>query len=89
MEENKIFLNESQFTNLVKNGFIKYNNIELTFDKSNIKTLCKGEILEKTYPDWSGNIIFKIALQDIEFDMINEILKRSPIFSDLSGNFLN
>jgi hypothetical protein len=89
MDEKRILLNESTFTNLCKMGFLKDGNIQLNFTSNEIATLCKGEILEKTYNDWSGNIIFKFALQDIGFEIINEILKRSPIFSDLTGNFLN
>ena len=89
MKENRILLNESSFTSLVKKGFIIYDGIEVSLYKSDISNLCKGEIVEKIHTDWTGDIIFKLALQDIGFDVINEILKRSPLFNDLAGNFLN
>ena len=89
MEEKRISLSEALFTNICKMGFIKDGNFQLDFTSNEIKTLCRGEILEKIYNDWSGNIIYKILLKDIGFEMINEILKRSPIYADLAGNFLN
>lgn len=89
MEEKRISLSEALFTNICKMGFIKDGNFQLNFTSNEIKTLCKGEILEKTYNNWGSNISYKFALQDLGFEMINEILKRSPIYSDLAGNFLN
>jgi len=89
MEEKRISLSEALFTNICKMGFIKDGNFQLNFTSNEIKTLCKGEILEKTYNNWGSNINYKFALQDLGFEMINEILKRSPIYSDLAGNFLN
>ena len=85
--ERRILLTEGMFTGICKMGFLKDGNTQLNFTSNEIATLCKGEILEKTYNDWTENIIFKFVLQDIGFEMINEILKRSPIFGDLSGSF--
>ena len=85
--ERRILLTEGMFTGICKMGFLKDGNTQLNFTSNEIVTLCKGEILEKTYNDWTENIIFKFVLQDIGFEMINEILKRSPIFGDLSGSF--
>lgn len=91
--EKRISLNEAMFTSLCKRGYwvdhINGQNIEIPFNSRELSTVCKGEILDKIYSDWNGNIIFKFALQDIGFDTINEILKRSPLFADLAGNFLN
>ena len=87
MEEKRISLSEALFTNICKMGFIKDGNFQLDFTSNEIKTLCRGEILEKTYNNWGSNINYKFGLQDLGFEMINEILKRSPIYSDLSGNF--
>ena len=93
MSEKRILLSEPMFTFLCKRGSwidqVNGKNVELSLSSREIATLCKGEILDKVYVDWSGDLIFKFALQDIGFDTINEILKRSPLFADLAGNFLN
>ena len=83
MKENRILLNESTFTNLCKSGFFTYNSREtgrdeISFTRLDIKSLAKGEIIEKNV----GNL-YKFALQDIGFDLIKEIIKRSPIYSEL------
>jgi len=87
--ENRISLNEAMFTNLCKMGYIKDGNNQLTFTSTEIAKICKGEILEKNIENWGEINNYKFLLQDIGFDLINEILKRSPIYSDLAGNFLN
>jgi hypothetical protein len=88
--ERKILLTEGMFTGLCKMGSMKVeNDIQISFTSREITQLCKGEVLDKSVIGWTENINFKFALQDIGFDMINEILKRSPLFGDLAGNFLN
>jgi hypothetical protein len=54
-------------------------------NRNDIRTLVKGEIL--TIPVDEED--FKIALQDIGFTMIREILKRSPLFSELAEEITN
>ena len=83
MKENRISLNESSFTNLCKSGFYTYSSKEtgrdeISFTKMDIRKLSKGEIIEKNV----GNI-YKFAVQDIGFDLIKEIVKRSPLYSEL------
>lgn len=88
MNEKRILLSESNFSQLTKIGNFQIGNYSVQFDKNDIRTLCKGEIIEKTGVDWTDTT-YKFMLQDIGFDNINEILKRSPIFSELANNFLN
>jgi len=83
MKENRISLTEAAFTNLCKKGsFIiedSYGRSDIPFTTQQIKSLIKGEILEIKSMD--GMIINNLILQDIGFDKINEILKRSPVYS--------
>ncbi len=91
MKEIRILLNEKTFTNLCKMGF--YTAVEnnskndLYFTKEDIKLLATGKVVTKEASYEQTNWLF--MLQDIGFDIITEILKRSPIYADLSGNFLN
>lgn len=88
MKEIRMVLNETTFTHLCKNGYIRHqssssgiNNVNFT--KSDIKTLCDGEIVEKKVDD----DILKFALQDLGLDYIREIVKRSPIYSEVAIEF--
>lgn len=86
--EKRIVLTESMFTGICKRGFIQVDtDNQLSFTSREIAQLCQGKILDKEVAGWSENINYKFILQDIGFDMINEILKRSPLFGELSGNF--
>ena len=78
-------LNESMFTNICKHGFIRHQSTlsgtyDISFTRIDIKHLCKGEVLEKQTDD----AVLKLALQNIGSDLIREIVKRSPIYSELS-----
>lgn len=78
-------LNEGMFTNICKHGFVKHQSTlsgtyEVRFTRLDIKHLCKGDILEKDTDD----AVLKFALQDLGLDLIREIVKRSPIYSELS-----
>jgi hypothetical protein len=78
-------LNEAMFTNICKHGFIRHQSTlsgtyDISFTRIDIKHLCKGEVLEKQTDD----AVLKLALQDIGSDLIREIVKRSPIYSELS-----
>ena len=77
------------FTSLAKKGFLMDGNVQLQLTTRELALLCQGKILEKQHIDWNGTIEYRLAMQDIGFEMINEILKRSPIFSELAGNFTN
>jgi len=78
-------LNESMFTNICKHGFIKHQSTlsgtyDVRFTRIDIKQLCTGEVLEKEADDAT----LKFGLQDLGLDLIREIVKRSPIYSELS-----
>jgi hypothetical protein len=78
-------LNESMFTNICKHGFIRHQSTlsgtyDISFTRIDIKHLCKGEVLEKQTDD----AVLKLALQDIGSELIREIVKRSPIYSELA-----
>lgn len=83
MQEKRILLTETSFTNLCKSGFIVYSSPEngrdeISITKLEIKRLANGEIIEKNI----GNF-YKIALQDLGLELIKEIIKRSPLYSEL------
>jgi hypothetical protein len=83
MNEYRILLNEITFTNICKSGYLSYqgkfgkNDINIT--KLDLRKLSAGEIITKDYTDE----VVKIALQDIGLELIKEIIKRSPIYSDM------
>ncbi len=83
--EIRTLLNEVMFTNICKNGFIKHKSkisgtYDVRFTKVDIKNLSTGEILEKDVDDAK----LKFMLEDIGIEIIKEVIKRSPIYSDLS-----
>jgi hypothetical protein len=84
-KEIKASLNESMFNNLCKHGFIKHQSTlsgvyEISFTRLDIKHLCTGDVVEKQTDD----AILKFGLQDIGSELIREIVKRSPIYSELA-----
>ncbi len=84
-KEIRTVFTESSFTSLCKNGFLIHNStlsgkIQVDFTSLDIKTLISGKILEIELDD----VVLKFILQDLGFEMIKEILKRSPIYSNLS-----
>ena len=84
MKENRILLTEATFTNLCKIGyFTTSDRHDIYFSKEDIINLSNGKIIEN---ETTGSM-YKFALQDIGFSLIKEILKRSPIFSELANNF--
>jgi hypothetical protein len=83
MKEIRILLNEATFTNLCKSGFVRYNHPEtgrhdIPISKEEIKSMTKGNILDK---ESDGH--FRIAIGDFGIDNIKEIIKRSPLYSQL------
>ena len=89
MEKNKeirILFTEESFTNLCKTGFIKHKSptigtFDIHFYKQDIISLTKGEVITKDI----DTELFKFMLQDIGIEMIREIIKRSPIYYELSN----
>lgn len=84
-KEIRTTLTESSFTGLCKNGYVKHQSTlsgayDIRFTKNDMKHLCQGDIIEKVTDD----SILKFAIQDIGKDLIREIVKRSPIYSELS-----
>lgn len=82
MKEIRIVLTESMFTNICKNGFLKNGTHDISFNKNDIKSLASGNILDKE----SDDSLFRFILQDIGKETIIEIVKRSPIYSDIAYN---
>ncbi len=87
MKEIRNSLNEVAFTNICKHGFIKHQSslsgsYDVKFNKNDIIELCSGSIVEKETDD----AILKFALQDLGLDIIREVVRRSPIYSDLAQN---
>ena len=85
MKEIRNSLNEAMFTNICKHGFIRHQStlsgtFDVRFSKNDMKQLCLGQIVEKDADD----AILKFALQDLGLDTIKEVVKRSPIYSDLA-----
>ena len=83
MKETRIVLTESHFTFLCKYGFFihktEYGKTDLSMTKIDIKDLATGKIVEKEVDDG----VVKLALQDIGTEMIKEIIKRTPLYSDI------
>lgn len=83
MSETRTSLGEKLFTKICKTGSLLhgsgYTGTEIRFTKIDILTLSKGEILEKN----ENGKIFKYALEDFGIDLVKEIVKRSPIYSEL------
>jgi hypothetical protein len=84
-KEIRASLNEVMFTNICKHGFIKHQSTltgtyDIRFTRVDMKQLCNGDILEKEADD----AVLKFTLQDLGLEMIREIVKRSPIYSELS-----
>jgi len=84
MKEIRILLNETSFTNICKMGYITQRRDDVgTFDvsitKADLKQISTGEVLEKEV----NGVTIKMALQDIGSELIKEIIKRSPIYSDM------
>jgi hypothetical protein len=84
MEEIRISLNQATFTQLCKVGFLFLNSqktgrIEIYITKQDMREISSGSVLKKI----TQGISFEIALQDIGSDLIREIIKRSPIYSDM------
>lgn len=88
IKEIRTVLTEEMFTHVCKVGFISirsndFGKTDINFNKFDILQLVKGEIISKEL----GTEVFKFALQIIDPEMIKEIVKRSPIFSELSNQF--
>lgn len=88
IREIRTLLNEEMFTNVCKISFvtirsIDYGKTDIHFHKVDILQLVKGEIVSKEI----GTETFKFVIQNIDTEMIREILKRSPIFHELSNQF--
>jgi hypothetical protein len=84
MKEIRKILDEISFTNLCKLGYIsvttEMGKSNLYFNKNDIKTLIYGgDILEKEIDDAK----FLFIMDNLDIEYIKEILKRSPIYSEI------
>lgn len=81
--ENKVVvLNESKFTGLCKIGFMTIHNEmgrdDLYLSKTDIKSLYKNKEITKFQGD-----TYVIKLNMTDDYLIKDIIKRSPLFSDM------
>lgn len=85
MSNIKIELNEINFTHVCKTGSLSYGHgydrIELRLTSKDMIALSNSEVVIKESNMYSD--IFEISIVNIEKDVIREIIKRSPIFSQL------
>ena len=85
IKETRFLLTEERFSQLCKVGFIRYQtntgNTDINFYKQDIITLSKGEVVVKDLSDES----LKFMLVKLDSETIREIVKRSPIFYELSN----
>ena len=85
IKETRILLTEEKFSQLLKVGFIKHltpsGNVDVYFYKPDIIALSKGEIVTKDYTDE----VLKFMLTKLDAETIREMVKRSPIFYELSN----
>lgn len=76
-------LNEVSFTHLCKSGVIThgtgYSRTDVYFTKVDMKNLTLGEIVTK----YENDQTFQYVLQDIGFELIKEIIRRSPIYGEM------
>jgi hypothetical protein len=83
-KEIRIVLDEKSFTNLCKSGFFSHNspefgNTDIHIYKHDIKNLISDKIVTKEI----GNETFNLALAKMEYELVKEIVRRSPIFSEM------
>lgn len=83
MREIRISLNETLFTKLCKEGHLQYNSTYgrsyAYFTKNDMLQLSTGQVVQKEVED----VLLKIALQDIGIQLVKEIVRRSPLYSDI------
>jgi len=87
--EIRILFTEDTFTNLCKNGFIKHQSptqgrLDIHFYKQDLLSLVKGEIVTK---EIDTNEVMKFKLQTLDVEQLREIVKRSPVYYELSNQF--
>ena len=85
IKEIRNLLNEDRFSQLCKMGFIRYQTpsgtTDIHFYKQDIIALSNGDIVTKDFSDE----VLKFMLAKLDKETIIEILKRSPIFYELSN----
>jgi hypothetical protein len=83
--EIRTVLTEDKFSQVCKIGFIKqpsnYGVDNIYFYKKDILALSKGEIVTKIA---SGQVL-KFMLTTLDLETVREIIKRSPVFYELSN----
>ena len=85
IKEIRTLLTEDKFSQILKVGFIRHSNptgsTDVHFYKNDIINLSKGEIISKDFTDES----LKFMLVKLDAETIREMVKRSPIFYELSN----
>jgi hypothetical protein len=85
IKEIRTLLTEDKFSQILKVGFLRHSNpngsTDVHFYKNDIINLSKGEIISKDFTDES----LKFMLVKLDAETIREMIKRSPIFYELSN----
>jgi len=85
IKEIRTLLTEDKFSQILKVGFLRHNtptgSTDVHFYKHDIINLSKGEIVSK---DFTGESL-KFMLVKLDEETIREMVKRSPIFYELSN----
>lgn len=85
VKEIRTLLTEDKFSQLLKVGFIRnktaIGSTDLHFYKHDIISLTKGEIVSK---DFTGES-HKFMLVELDAETLREMVKRSPIYYELSN----
>jgi hypothetical protein len=83
MNEKKLIFDEARFTHFCKLGFIQYpgesGTVNINLTRLDIKKLFEEETITKKFLQEEITII----LFNISKDLFKEIVKRSPLYSDL------
>ena len=86
IKETRFLLNEDRFSQLCKVGSIRHQSpggsTDVIFYKTDILALSKGEVVTKEFPD--EILQFKL-IEHLNNEDIREIVKRSPVFYELSN----
>jgi hypothetical protein len=85
IKEIRTLLTVDRFSQILKVGFLRHitptGSTDVHFYKHDIINLSKGEIVSKDFTDES----LKFMLVNIDAETIREMVKRSPIFYELSN----
>lgn len=86
IKQTRLLLNEDRFSQLCKVGSIRHTSpggtTDVNFYKTDILALSQGQVVTKEFPD---EILQFMLIDNLNNEDIREILKRSPVFYELSN----